>query len=127
MPAGFLQELVGATGSCPLVAIDSLVARLDSMIGMFQELNALKVLAVFLGSSIFPFFYFESLFSQDPTDPKNHRAIYAIPCSCRRHYIGETGRSDQLRLREHCANVRHNRIKKSALAGHFEKTGHQIS
>jgi len=38
----------------------------------------------------------------------------------------ETERSIQIRLSEHCADLRHNRINKSALAEHSHNTGHHI-
>ena len=45
--------------------------------------------------------------AKDPIDPKHKKGVYVIPCSCGRLYIGETGRSVQVRLKEHCAHIFH--------------------
>ena len=47
-----------------------------------------------------------------PVDPKTHKVVYKIPCSCGEAYIGETGRSIETRLREQSADLRYDRIKK---------------
>ena len=64
--------------------------------------------------------------SKDPVDPKQQKGVYGIPCSCNNVYIGETGFSLQTCLKEHSANIVHNRIKNSALAEHSHNTSHQI-
>jgi len=63
---------------------------------------------------------------KDPVDPKNMKGVYLIPCSCGTPYIGETGRSIQQRIGEHAADLRHGRIKSSALAEHVDKTKHHV-
>ena len=63
---------------------------------------------------------------KDPVEPKAYKGVYCIPCSCNQLYIGETGRSMETRLKEHSADLRHNRYKKSAIAEHAFMTGHHI-
>ena len=64
--------------------------------------------------------------SKDPIDPKLKKGIYAIPCLCGEIYIRETGRAINIRIKENCADIRHERIKKSAIAEHSQKTNHHI-
>ena len=64
--------------------------------------------------------------SKDPIDPKLRKDIYSIPCSCGKIYIGETGRAIKIRIKEHCADIRHERIKKSAISKHYQKTNRHI-
>ena len=49
-----------------------------------------------------------------------------IPCSCGKEYIGETGRSLKVRIKEHTADLRRERISKSALAEHVHSSSHYI-
>ena len=63
---------------------------------------------------------------KDPVEPKAYKGVYCIPCSCNQLYIGETGRSMETRLKEHIADLRHNRYKKSPIAEHVFITGHHI-
>jgi hypothetical protein len=44
--------------------------------------------------------------------------IYSIPCKCGRVYIGQSGRSIQLRIKEHYKHVRLAQPDKSAAAEH---------
>ena len=64
--------------------------------------------------------------TKDPIDPIIHKGVYLITCSCDKVYIGETGRSMKVRFKEHSADLRLNRIQKSALAEHSSKTSHHI-
>ena len=64
--------------------------------------------------------------SRHPIDPKLRKGIYSIPCSCGEKYIGEIGRAINIRIKEHCVDIRHERIKKSAIAEHSQKTNHHI-
>jgi len=41
--------------------------------------------------------------------------VYKIPCSCRKIYIGETGRTVNIRMKEHQRNVGLKHITQSAL------------
>jgi len=50
------------------------------------------------------------------------KGVYIIPCSCGTPYIGETGRFINQRISEHAVDLKHRRIKSSALAEHVEKT-----
>ena len=61
-----------------------------------------------------------------PIDPKHHKGVYMVPCSCGKSYIGETGRSILTSIQEHAADINHNRSKTSALAEHSSKTNHHI-
>ena len=49
-----------------------------------------------------------------PIEPTYFKGVYSIPCSCSKPYIGETKRSIVTRLKEHGANLRHDRHKRSA-------------
>ena len=64
--------------------------------------------------------------AKDPIDPKHNKCVYVIPCSCGKVYIGETERSVQVRLKEHCANIFHGRSKTSAIAEYSQNTNHHI-
>jgi len=64
--------------------------------------------------------------AKDAFNPRIQSRVYAIPFSCGKQYIGETGRSFQVNIKEHCADIKHNRSKNSSLAEHFEKSGHHI-
>ena len=63
---------------------------------------------------------------KDPIEPKHFKGVYSIPCSCSKPYIGETGRSIVTRLKEHEADLRHDRHKKFTLAEHAHLTQHHI-
>ena len=64
--------------------------------------------------------------AKDKVDPNRRTGVYVIPCSCGKEYIGETWRAIEIRVKEHCADIRHNRTKKSALAEHSSEMRHQI-
>ena len=49
-----------------------------------------------------------------------------IPCECGKAYIGETGRSIQTRVKEHCADIRLDKTHKSALVEPSHGTKHPI-
>lgn len=59
-------------------------------------------------------------------DPKNHKGVYSIPCSCGKVYIGETRRSFGIRLKEHINDITRNRSEKSGLAEHACFSSHYI-
>ena len=66
-----------------------------------------------------------------PKDPvqANYRkgVVYSIPCSeCPRTYIGQTGRSLDHRLREHCQALKNGDLGSSALAEHVFSSNHQV-
>jgi hypothetical protein len=63
---------------------------------------------------------------KDSVDTIMHSGVYKILCSCGAPYIGETGRSFQMRIREHSADIKHDRVHKSALAEHSSSTKHHI-
>ena len=63
---------------------------------------------------------------KDPIEPKYFKGVYSIPCSCSKPYIGETGRSIVTRLKEHEADLRHDRHKKFSLVEHAHLTQHHI-
>ena len=64
--------------------------------------------------------------AKDPIDPRLHKGVYIIPCSCGKEYIGETGRSLNVRLKEHVVDLSHNRTDKSALVEHAFSSSHYI-
>jgi predicted GIY-YIG superfamily endonuclease len=52
--------------------------------------------------------------------------IYCIPCECGRSYIGETGRSLAVRLREHRHNLKDSLFEKLELARHAYEDDHKV-
>ena len=64
--------------------------------------------------------------SKDPIEPLKQKGVYSIPYSCEIPYIGETGGSIQVRLKEHSADIIHDRHQKSALAEHDNHSCHHI-
>jgi hypothetical protein len=63
---------------------------------------------------------------KDPIDHQQGKGIYKVSCSCGKCYIGETGRSFQIRIKEHATDIRNEHIRTSALAEHSLKTKHQV-
>ena len=63
---------------------------------------------------------------KDNQEHLQQKGVYIIKCSCGDQYIGETGRSVRIRLKEHSADIRNERTKSSALAEHVGKTNHHI-
>jgi len=64
--------------------------------------------------------------AKDLIDLENHKGVYSIPCSCGKVYIGETGRSFGIRLKEHINDITRNRSEKSGLAEHACSSSHYI-
>jgi hypothetical protein len=52
--------------------------------------------------------------------------VYRIHCECDRVYIGQTGRSVDIRLKEHQRDIRLDHPDKSAAAEHSIDQGHRI-
>jgi hypothetical protein len=52
--------------------------------------------------------------------------VCRFPCECRRVYIGQTGRSLGIRLKEHQWHIRLEHPNKSAIAEHSTDQGHRI-
>ncbi|PNF15534.1 hypothetical protein B7P43_G16534 [Cryptotermes secundus] len=52
--------------------------------------------------------------------------VYSIPCECGKVYIGQTGRSVDMRLKEHQRHIRFEQPDKSAVAEHGIDLGHRI-
>ncbi|KAJ8915502.1 hypothetical protein NQ315_012383 [Exocentrus adspersus] len=53
--------------------------------------------------------------------------IYQIPCQCGKHYIGETSRPLDVRIKEHKNYVRNYQVDRSNLAQHVWDNYHQIN
>jgi hypothetical protein len=53
---------------------------------------------------------------KDPIDHRQGKGIYKVSCSCGKCYIGETGRSFKIRIKEHEPDIRNERMHTSALA-----------
>ncbi|KAJ8912740.1 hypothetical protein NQ315_016695 [Exocentrus adspersus] len=53
--------------------------------------------------------------------------IYQIPCQCGKHYIGETSRPLDVRIKEHKNYVRYYQVDRSHLAQHVWDNHHQIN
>jgi hypothetical protein len=69
-------------------------------------------------------------FSSFPRPVKDYLAlktpgIYSIPCQCRKVYIGQTGHSVEMRVKEHHRHIRLQHTEKSALAEYSISLGHQ--
>jgi hypothetical protein len=52
--------------------------------------------------------------------------VYSIPCECGRVYIGQSGQSIQLRIKEHNRHIRLAQPNKSAVAEHSINHDHII-
>jgi predicted GIY-YIG superfamily endonuclease len=52
--------------------------------------------------------------------------IYSIPCECGRVYIGQSGQSIQIRIKEHNRHIRLAQTDKSAVAEHSINHDHII-
>ena len=53
--------------------------------------------------------------------------IYKVNCKyCSKCYIGQTRRNIEIRMKEHCRNIKYFHIDKSAVAAHSWEYGHQI-
>jgi hypothetical protein len=63
---------------------------------------------------------------KDKLDPHNGKGIYKIECSCSKCYNSETGRSFQVRIKEHGVDIKNKHICTSALAEHSFKTKHHV-
>ena len=63
---------------------------------------------------------------KDSTSEGQLKGVYKIDCSYGKSYIGETGHSLQKRLKEHGADIKHERSRTSALANHSSKTKHHL-
>ena len=63
---------------------------------------------------------------KDPKEPNEFKGVYSIPFSCSKPYTSETWRSIVTRLKEHEADIRHGRHKKSAVSEHAHLTQHHI-
>ena len=64
--------------------------------------------------------------TKDPMDSKLKNGVYSIPYSYGKLYIGETGLSIKVRLKEHYLGILQNIIKISAVVEHFIKSNHYI-
>lgn len=59
--------------------------------------------------------------------PFQDAGVYKLDCECGLSYIGQTKRSIGTRIKEHIADIKHNRSNKSALCEHISnKTNHYI-
>ena len=63
---------------------------------------------------------------KDKIDERREKGVYKVTCSCGLNYIGETGRSLKVRIKEHGADICNQRTRTSALVEHFEKSKHHI-
>jgi hypothetical protein len=63
---------------------------------------------------------------KDNIDRQQLKGVYKIDCSCGKSYIGETGRSLKIRLKEHVADIKNERSRTSALVEHSSKTKHHV-
>lgn len=54
------------------------------------------------------------------------KGVYKVDCSCGKCYIGEIGRSLKIRIKEHSADIKHERTRNSTLVEHAKYSKHQI-
>jgi predicted GIY-YIG superfamily endonuclease len=54
------------------------------------------------------------------------QCVYSIPCDCGRCYIGETGRSLEIHIKEHKYNLMQGFLDNSKLAQHAYEEGHKV-
>jgi predicted GIY-YIG superfamily endonuclease len=52
---------------------------------------------------------------KDNLDHRKYKGVYKIECSCGKCYIGETGRSFQVRIKEHGYDIKNERTHTLAL------------
>jgi hypothetical protein len=52
--------------------------------------------------------------------------VYRIPCECNRFYVGKTGHSVDIRLKEHRRHIQLEHLDKSAIAEYSINQGHHI-
>ena len=64
--------------------------------------------------------------TKDKLDLMVGPAVYQIPFSCGKYYIGQTGRSFKSHLKEHIVETNHNLITKSMIYEHSYKSKHLI-
>ena len=64
--------------------------------------------------------------AKDQVDPRNHKGVYIIPCSCGKVYIGETETSINIRLKEHALDITRDRSNKSSLVEHSHNSSHHV-
>jgi hypothetical protein len=56
----------------------------------------------------------------------NVPGIYRIPCECGKVYVGQTGRTIEIRCKEHKRHIRLGQPDKSAVAEHSIEAGHNV-
>ena len=64
--------------------------------------------------------------TKDQVDLRNQKGVYIIPFSCGKVYIGETGRSINIHLKEHVLDITRDRANKSSLTKHSHNSSHHI-
>jgi hypothetical protein len=52
--------------------------------------------------------------------------IYCVPCECGKVYVGQTGRTIEIRCKEHMRYIRLYQPQKSVVAENIFETGHNI-
>lgn len=65
-------------------------------------------------------------FVKDDVNHQQIKGVYKVTYSCGIHYIGETGRSFHIRIKEHGADIRNKRTCTFALAKHSLKSKHHV-
>ena len=63
---------------------------------------------------------------KDTIKEGSKKCVYHIPYMCEKAYIGEIGISWETRLKEHMEDLRHNRVKNSALTEHMNNSKRMI-
>jgi len=64
--------------------------------------------------------------AKDSVDPRQHKGVYSIPCSCGKEYTGEICRSLKIHLEEHVDDISRNRADNSSLVEHSHINSHHI-
>jgi predicted GIY-YIG superfamily endonuclease len=63
---------------------------------------------------------------KDKLDHHKCKGVYKVECSCGKCYIGEIGRSFQIRIKEHGADIKNECTRTSTLVEHSLTTKHHV-
>jgi hypothetical protein len=123
---------------CPEDGGDTFVRNVDLTRATLRHIPGDGILQNFITSVFIPFRTRDAWFISYSVDiqsllrpVKDHlglrtSGVYRIPCECGRVYIGQTGRSVDIRLKEHQRHIRLEHPDKSAVSEHSIDRGHRI-
>jgi predicted GIY-YIG superfamily endonuclease len=128
-PQGFINSVVRSKGSSrqkkeekPLVSV-----YMPYVLGVSEKFkrigNQYNIRTVFKTKHTLRSSLVRTRPNRDPKQTAHY--VYSIPCECGRCYIGETGRSLAVRIREHRHNLKEGLLDKSKLTQHANE-GHRV-